>query len=86
VKRLYEKYKNKLVRLSDEVIGTIVGYSVSHLILLLEEGVEVSYSFSLDDLAEEEFFIDMEAIGDCDTCLLSWVDENQIKKRSANKG
>ena len=41
MKKLYEKYKNKLVRLSDDVVGTVIGYSQSHLILLLEEGTEV---------------------------------------------
>jgi hypothetical protein len=85
MKKLYEKYKNKLVRLSDDVVGTVIGYGSEHLILLLEEGVEPIYSFSLDDLAEEDFFIDFELLNNCETCLLTWADESNIlhgKKRS----
>lgn len=86
--RLYEKYKNKLVRLSEDVVGTVIGYGSEHLILLLEEGCTPIYSFSLDDLAEEDFFIDFELLDDCDTCLLTWCDESNIlhgKKKGHNK-
>lgn len=88
MKKLFNKYRAKLVRLSESVAGVIIGYSDTHLILLLEEGVNPIYSFSLDDLAEEEFYIDFELMGDCETCLLSWVDESNIingKKRTNNK-
>lgn len=88
MKKLYEKYKNKLVRLSEDVVGVIVGYSSSHLIMLLEDGVEVSYSFTLDDIGDEEPIIDFELLSDCEECNLCWIDENQIlsgKKRTSNK-
>lgn len=88
MKKLFNKYRGRLVRLSESVAGVIIGYSNTHLILLLEEGVNPSYSFSLDDLAEEQFYIDFELMGDCETCLLSWIDESNIiddKKRKNNK-
>ena len=88
MKKLFNKYRGRLVRLSESVAGVVIGYSDAHLILLLEEGVNPSYSFSLDDLAEEEFYIDFELMGDCETCLLSWIDESNIlngKKKSHNK-
>jgi hypothetical protein len=84
MKRLYEKYRAKLVRLSEEVVGTIVGYSNSHLILLLEDSVEPGYAFSLDDIGDEEPFVDFTLIGDCETCLLCWVDENNITKKNVS--
>jgi len=88
MKKLFNKYRGRLVRLSESVAGVIIGHSDTHLILLLEEGVNPSYSFSLDDLAEEEFYIDFELMGDCETCLLSWIDESNIingQKRKNNK-
>jgi len=88
MKKLYEKYKNKLVRLSDDVVGTVIGYSQSHLILLLEEGTEVDYSFTLDDIGDEEPVIDFELLNDCEECHLCWCDESNIlhgKKRTNNK-
>jgi len=52
MKKLFNKYRGRLVRLSESVAGVVIGYSDAHLILLLEEGVNPSYSFSLDDLAD----------------------------------
>jgi hypothetical protein len=78
---LYNKYKNKLVRLSESVVGVIIGYSSSHLIMLLEDGVNVDYSFTLDDIGDEDPYVDFDAISNCEECNLSWVDENQILKK-----
>lgn len=80
MKKLYEKYRGKLARLNESVVGTIVGYSTNHLILLLEEGIDTQSSFSLDDLGEEEHYIDFSLTGECEVCLFSWIDENQIGK------
>jgi len=80
MKKLFTKYKNKLVRLSENVVGVIVGYSSSHLIMLLEDGINVDYSFTLDDIGDESPYVDFEAIDNCDECNLCWCDENQILK------
>ena len=81
MKILYNKYKNKLVRLSENVVGIIIGYSSSHLILLLEDGINVDYSFTLDDIGDEDPYVDFEAMSSCEECNLCWIDENQILKK-----
>ena len=85
MKKLFEKYRAKLVRLADGIAGTVIGYSDSHLIMLLEEGVEASYSFTLDDIGDENPYIDFSLIGDCEVCFMSWLDEGQIKKNGNKK-
>lgn len=81
MKKLYLKNRGRLVRLNDNVAGTIVGFSNSHLILLLEEGTEVDYSFSLDDIGDENPFVDFSLTEHCEVCLLCWVDESQLNKK-----
>lgn len=76
--KLYEKYKNKLVRLSDDVVGVIVGYTDDNFILLLEEGCNPIYSFSLDELDKKDYFIDDSFEDDCESCWYSYCGENDI--------
>lgn len=82
MKKLYEKYKNKIVRLSEDVVGVVAGYGNSHLILLLEDGVKVDYSFTLDDIGDEDPYVDFELMHSCDECILCWCDENNILKKN----
>ena len=86
--KLYLKYRSKLVRLDKNVVGKVVGYSSNHLILLLEEGVDAVYAFSMDELGSEEFFVDSSLEEDCENCLYAYCDESNIingKKGKNNK-
>lgn len=87
MRKIYEKYKGKLVRLSPDVAGILVGYTSSHFILLLEEGIFPIYSFSLDELGAEEHYIDTSFETDCEDCFYAYCDSTHLtKKWNAVKG
>lgn len=78
---VYNKYRGKIVRLDKNTVGTVVGYTDSHLILLLEEGVNPTYSFSLDELDKKDYYIDMSFEDNCEDCMYSYCDESNLTKR-----
>ncbi len=79
MKKVFEKIKGKLVRLDKNTVGVVCGYTSNHFIILLEEGIDADYAFSLDELGGEEHYIDMLFEKDCENCLYAYCDENQVK-------
>ena len=73
--RLYEKYKNKVVKL-DGTYGNVAGFTESNLLLAISESTKSS--FSLDELDKKEFFIAEEFLED--EYQYSYIDESQIIK------
>ena len=80
MKKLFETFCGKLVRLSKDVVGVVVGYTDNHFILLLEEGVTPIYCFSLDELEKKEYFIDHSFEIDGENTYYSYCSENNIFK------
>jgi hypothetical protein len=81
LKKLFEKYRGRLVRLNENVVGTVCGYTQSHFILLLENGLKLDYSFSLDELGRKEYYIDTSFEEGCEECLYCYINENHITKK-----
>lgn len=80
MKKLFELCKGKLVRLSDTVVGIVCGYTDSYFIILLEEGTIAEYSFSLDELGKESYYIDASYEEECENCMYSYANEHHIFK------
>lgn len=79
MEKLYNTLKGSTVTFGDGVSGVICGYTDSHFILLLGEGITAEYAFSLDELGKENYFIDASFEENCEDCLYSYANENDIK-------
>ncbi len=78
MKRIFEKYRGCIVRISADVVGVLVGYTDDQFIMLLEEGCEPSYCFSLDELEKKDYYIDNSFEIEGETCYYSYCLENNI--------
>lgn len=81
MKKIFEANKGKLVRLSSSVIGILVGYTEDNFILLLEEGCNPIYSFTLDELGKDFYYIDNSFEDDCENCYYSYCGESDIVRK-----
>ena len=83
MKKIYEKYKGRLVRLPDGVVGVVCGFTNNRFVLAVDD-ITIPYSFTIEYLGEEgEYYVEAQYLEDCDLCLFVYCDENQI--RNANK-
>jgi len=81
MKKIFNTHKGKLIRLSPDVAGVLVGFTEDNFILLLEEGIEPIYAFSLDELGKEDYFIDTSFEDDCEGCWYAYCGENDLTKK-----
>jgi hypothetical protein len=76
---VFDKYIGRAVTLKDGVSGVICGFTNSHLLLLLEEGTDINYSFSLDELEKKDYYIDLSFEEGYDNGLYCYADERDVK-------
>lgn len=81
---IYEKYKHKLIRLPDGVIGVVAGFTHNSFLLSVDDS-SIPYCFSLDELGREDYYIDPIYLEECDVCLFTYANESQILKYLAEK-
>lgn len=81
MKRIFEKVKGKLVRLDKETVGVVCGYTEDHFIILLEEGINPIYAFSLDELGAKNYYIDATYETDCEGCWYAYADEKNLNAK-----
>lgn len=75
---VFQKYKGKMIRLPDGTMGVIVGYTEAFVLLLVED--TVPFSFSLDELGKDFYYIDMLYEEDCQDCFYAYCNEAHIEK------
>lgn len=81
MKKIYEKYKHKLIKLPNGTTGVVAGFKSAHLILSVDD-INIIACFTLDWLGQEgdEFYIDPIYYEDCDICLFVLANESDIIK------
>ena len=83
MKRIFEKVKGKLVRIDKNTVGVVCGFTTNRFLLLLEEGVDAVYAFSLDELGSETHYIDVSYESECENSLYANIDKKDIFKKHA---
>ena len=79
MKKLYKKYKELALQLDNDIVGVVCGYTNSHFLLSVDD-LSIVASFTLEELAHQDYFIEKMYLQDCELALFMYIDENQIIK------
>ena len=79
MKKLYKKYKELALQLDNDIVGIVCGYTNSHFLLSVDD-LSIVASFTLEELAHQDYFIEQMYLQDCELALFMYIDENQITK------
>lgn len=81
MKKIYEKYKYKLIKLPNNVTGILVGFTNNSFLLAIDDISEIS-CFTLEELGKDFYYIEPEYLenNENDLLLLCYCDESQIIK------
>lgn len=74
---LYDKHKGKLVRLRNGVVGVVCGFTHNHFLLSVDD-INIVSCFTLEDLANEDYFIEQQYLEEDELGLFMYCDESQI--------